>query len=230
MKQKLLNNTLISNKTYPFYYESYLKLTNRAYNIELYSLNEFFIKKSFQKKEIFYKYFFYFNFTYTDYDFTQIITATLLVKDLINLNRIWRIVKGYSSYGQRTYSNGKMSRKNKLINTYRLNQFFQLFGHRKRNIYPTLIICEYTNKLWSLNWTSEWIESSIFMLRLVKSKVNKVPLDPVRLAKNFTNGYVRVGAASKLGKSKKITQVATIGYPIFFSRWLYYDKPPRDFP
>jgi hypothetical protein len=30
-------------------------------------------------------------------------------------------------------------------------QFFANFGFRKRNIYPTLIICEYTNRLWLLN-------------------------------------------------------------------------------
>lgn len=48
--------------------------------------------------------------------------------------------------------------------------------------------------------------------------MKQVPIDPVKLAKNFTNGYIRVGKAAKIGKSKKITKVATIGLPIFFSR------------
>ena len=52
----------------------------------------------------------------------------------------------------------------------------------------------------------------------MKPKNFKIPFDPVQLSKNFTNGYERVGKAAKIGKSKKITQVATIGLPIFFSQ------------
>ena len=65
---------------------------------------------------------------------------------------------------------------------------------------------------------------------LVKQNKKLVPFDPVKLAKNFTNGYTRVGKAAKIGKSKKITKVATIGLPIYFSRWIYDEFPPRDFP
>lgn len=230
MEQKLITNTLINAVGYVTHYTKYVINTSSPYKKELYALNEFGVNLSAAKKLTFFRYFFFINFTLTDWDSKAICVSNLVIKDLINLNTIWRLIKGYPTHGQRTHSNRKTSKKNKLLNTYRLNQFFNLFGHRKRNIYPTLIICEYTNKLWYLNWNMEWLQATLFAMKLVKPKVNQVPFDPVKLAQNFTNGYTREGAASKIGKSKKITKVATVGLPIFFSRWLYFDIPPKEFP
>lgn len=70
----------------------------------------------------------------------------------------------------------------------------------------------------------------MFLLKLIKPNTRKIPFDPVKLSKNFTNGYIRTGKAAKLSKSKKVTKVTTIGLPIFFSKWLYYDNPPKSFP
>lgn len=229
MQQKYLSNTLINNKGYISYYELYIKNSNNPYKKELYSMYEFNKPLSISQKKNFYKMFFFINFSLVDYHFSDIILSRLFCLDLIHSNRVWRFIKGYPTLGQRTHSNSKNAKKNKLLNNYRLNQFFNLFGHKKRNIYPTLIIGEYTNRLWAYNWTHEWYEARLFLFRLIKPKTNKVPLDPSSLAKNFTNGYTRTGQASKLGKSKKITQVGTIGYPIFFSRWLYYDVAPKEF-
>ena len=69
-----------------------------------------------------------------------------------------------------------------------------------------------------------------FSRRLIKPNTRIIPFDPVSLSKNFTNGYTRFGAASKLGKSKKITKVATIGLPIYFSKYIYATLLPREFP
>jgi hypothetical protein len=70
----------------------------------------------------------------------------------------------------------------------------------------------------------------LFSRKLIKPNTRIIPFDPVSLAKNFTNGYTRVGAASKLGKSKKITKVATVGFPIYFSKYIYAKILPREFP
>ena len=169
-------------------------------------------------------------FHIVDWDTKGFITSCLVMKELINLNTAWRLLKGYPTKGQRTHSNAKQVKKNKLIHEYRLNQFFSLFGYRKRNIYPTLIVAEYTNRLWAFNWFVEWEQAVSFATKLTAPGKNLIPFDPVKLSKNFTNGYLRVGKAAKIGKSKKITKVATIGLPIFFSRWIYDEFPPRHFP
>lgn len=44
-----------------------------------------------------------------------------------------------------------MSKKNKILFNYRLDQFKLLFGKKKRNIYPTLLKAEYNNRLWFTN-------------------------------------------------------------------------------
>jgi len=231
MEQKLITNVQINYKTYSGYYSDYLMTYKTPYKRYLLFVNEFFLNNFFlsYKMNIF-KFFFFFNFNLCDFVAKNIYISSLVIKDLINLNTIWRLIKGYGTKGQRTHSNNKNIKKNKLLHTYRLEQFFLRFGYRKRNIYPTLIIGEYTNKLWKLNWFVEWCEAYLYLLKLIKPNTRKIPFDPVKLSKNFTNGYTRVGTASKIGKSKKITKVCTIGLPIFFSKWLYYDIPPRSFP
>jgi hypothetical protein len=63
----------------------------------------------------------------------------------------------------------------------------------------------------------EWIQGMQFVFSLVNTNKLVIPFDPVSLAKGQTNGFVRVGNASKIGKAKKITKQCTIGVPIFFS-------------
>jgi len=163
-------------------------------------------------------------------DTKKVQVANLIYKDMIQLNTMWRLAKGYPSKGQRTHSNGKMVLLERSIQAYRLSQFFFLFGERKRNIYPTLIQAEYTNRYWFYNWHWEWFQGKAFAYSLAKGTSNVIPFDPVRLAKNQTNGYIRTGHGANLGKARKFTNVATIGFPIFFSQYLYAKNLPRIFP
>ena len=220
MKQKLLTNVQINNYDYISYYNLYTTTKLSTYKLFLLYYNEFFFSSSLIQKRKIFKHFFGYNFNLCNIDTFKLELSNIIIKDLINLNVIWRLIKGYGTKGQRTHSNNKFVKKNKLLHKYRLDQFFFKFGFRKRNIYPTLIIAEYTNKLWYFNWLDEWNQASKFLVKLCKPNTRKIPFDPVKLSKNFTNGYVRVGKAAKIGKSKKITKVVTIGVPIFFSRWL----------
>ena len=164
------------------------------------------------------------------WDIKNIEIAQLVFLEFKNFIRTWRRIKNYPINGQSTHTNSKMVRKNKILLTFRVNQFFQLFGVKKRNIYPTLIIAEYTNKLWCEIWLIEWLQARQYVLSLIKPKAKILFFDPVNLAKNITTGYTRYGAAAKVGKKKKNINTATIGLPIFFSRFLYYENIPRGFP
>ena len=60
---------------------------------------------------------------------------------------------------------------------------------------------------------------------------NKVgAFNPALLASNQVNGFIRTGAASKIGKAKKLTKVYTLGVPLFFAQYIYPVKTPEDFP
>jgi len=65
---------------------------------------------------------------------------------------------------------------------------------------------------------------------MLETKGQKNSFNPALLASNQTNGYIRVGKAAKIGKAKKITKAFTIGVPVFFTRFIYYDKIPSFFP
>jgi hypothetical protein len=143
---------------------------------------------------------------------------------------MWRHVKGYPANGQTTYTNSHSSKKNKILVNFRLEQFYGLFGKKKRNIFPTLIQAEYNNRLWYNMWHDEWSQGEQFLLGLVNPKNQTIAFDPVNLAKGQTNGYVRVGAASKIGKAKKITKQGTIGVPLFFTKYIYAEILPITFP
>lgn len=157
-------------------------------------------------------------------------SASLVFLDMIGLLKMWRHIKGYPANGQTTYTNAASSRKNKMLLNFRLDQFYELFGRKKRNIFPTLIQAEYNNRLWHNIWFNEWIQGTQFVFSLVNPKKQMIPFDPVSLAKGQTNGYVRVGSASKVGKAKKITKQCTVGLPLFFSRYIYADLLPAIFP
>lgn len=170
----------------------------------------------------------YLNFSIFDISERQV--ANLLLKDVSGVNYIWNQAKGYPSKGQRTHGNAKIARKVRLIFFHRILQMIKLFGRRKRNIYPTLVQAEYINRLWKNNWCAEWQEAQLFVEMHVAISGERAPFNPVLLSKAQTNGYTRTGAASKLGKSKKITKVFTIGVPVFFSQWIYLDPLPDGFP
>lgn len=156
-------------------------------------------------------------------------TANVVLKDLTYLIVAWRHIRGYPQGGSTTHTNAKNSRKNKILLHYRLEQFFSLFGNKKRNIYPTLIKAEYNNRLWLKNWVGEWLQAERFSRKMLNTKGQKNSFNPALLATNQTNGYTRVGKAAKIGKSKKITKVFTIGVPVFFTRFIYYEKLPKFF-
>ena len=158
------------------------------------------------------------------------IVGVLLLKDICGLISTWRHIRGYPSHGQSTHGNSKTARKKNLLSYYRLIQMLQLFGRKKRNIFPTLIQAEYMNRLWKNNWLEEWLEASLFVEITIATSRGQAPFNPVLLAKGQTNGYTRSGRAAKLGKAKKITKSFTIGVPIFFSQWIYFDPLPEGFP
>lgn len=156
--------------------------------------------------------------------------AYLVFLDMLQLMKMWRHIKGYPANGQTTYTNANTAKKNKVLLNFRLEQFYALFGKKKRNIFPTLIQAEYNNRLWFDIWFNEWIQATQFVFSLVNPKKQSIPLDPVSLAKGQTNGYLRIGNASKIGKAKKITKQCTIGVPMFFTRYIYAEMLPAEFP
>ena len=89
--------------------------------------------------------------------------------------QIWRQIRGYSSNGQRSHSNNKNNKKNKIILMFRVQQFYKLFGKKRRDIFPTLILAEYTNRLWFIVWHVHWLEGKLFFFRLqLFFKIKKV--------------------------------------------------------
>ena len=143
---------------------------------------------------------------------------------------MWRHIKGYPANGQTTYTNANSAKKNKTLLNVRLEQFYNTFGKKRRNIFPTLIQAEYNNRLWYNMWYYEWLQGKQFLYELVNPSKQSIPFDPVNLARGQTNGYIRVGAAAKIGKSKKITKQGTVGLPIFFTKYIYADILPESFP
>ena len=156
----------------------------------------------------------------------KIILCNILIKDMIGLTKIWRQVKGYSSNGQRSHSNNKNNKKSKIINNFRLQQFYKVFGKKRRDIFPTLIIGEYTNRLWYSIWQIEWIEAYCFIRTLVSKGKGTVKFDPVLLSKNIITGLSNKKKKKKHNTAKrKIVLVATIGVPLLFTYYLYkYNK------
>lgn len=154
----------------------------------------------------------------------------ILLKDMIHLILAWRHIRGYPQGGNTTHTNANTSKKNKLLLNYRIQQFFKMFGQKRRNIYPTLVKAEYTNRLWYFNWYAEWKQASVFAYRMADKGLKFGVFNPVLLAGNQTNGYKRVGKAAKIGKAKKLVKVYTIGVPLLFARYIYMQNTPIGFP
>ena len=160
-------------------------------------------------------------------DYKLLDMGNCVFKDMIGLITMWRQIRGYPSSGATTHTNAKSPKKNKILFNYRLEQFNKLFGKKKRNIYPTLIKAEYNNRLWYNLWYVEWRQANTFVKKMLQYDKKQSSFNPTFLANNQTNGYTRIGKAAKIGKAKKLTKVFTIGLPVFFSRFIFYDKPPR---
>jgi len=156
--------------------------------------------------------------------------ANCLFKDMIHLTLMWRQIKGYPQGGNTTHTNARSAKKNKLLLNYRVTQFFTMFGKKSRNIYPTLIKAEYTNRLWMYNWTYEYAQAASFALKMAEAGHKTGAFNPALMAANQVNGFKREGAASKIGKAKQLTKVYTLGVPPLFAKYIYLTKTPIDFP
>lgn len=156
--------------------------------------------------------------------------ANLLFKDMTHLTLIWRQIKGYPQGGNTTHTNAQTAKKNKLLLNYRITQFFAMFGKKSRNIYPTLVKAEYTNRLWMYNWTYEYAQAATFALKMAEAGHKTGAFNPALMAANQVNGFKREGAASKIGKAKQLTKVYTLGVPPLFAKYIYLTKTPIDFP
>lgn len=165
------------------------------------------------------------------YNFYKYITANLVFKDMMFFTQTWRQIKGYSKNNQRTHSNNKNNKKKKLLNTYRLQQFYKLFGRKRRDIFPTLIVAEYTNRLWYLIWYNEWHQAWAFIVQLALKNRKTVKFDPQLLSKNIITGVKKIKKKKKHNVAKKkAILVATIGLPILFSMYLYNYKNSYSLP
>jgi hypothetical protein len=153
-----------------------------------------------------------------------------LVKDMLHLVCMWRQIRGYPQGGNTTHTNAKNCKKNKLLLTYRLRQFEQMFGSKNKDLYVTLIKAEYNNRLYFYNWIHEWQSACWFALKCAINGLKFAHFDPVLLASNRTNGYVRRGRAATMSKLKKLVKVYTIGVPLLFTRYIYWSRIPKDFP
>ena len=155
----------------------------------------------------------------------------MVLKDMMFLIKIWRIIKGYSSNGQRSHSNNKGNKKNKKLLLFRVQQFYQMFGRKRRDIFPTLITAEYTNRLWYLNWYLKWAEARFFAYKLALGTRKGAKFDPHLVSKNIVTGVQKIRKKKKHNTAKKkALLVITIGLPLLFSRYMYTRKPDRELP
>ena len=145
--------------------------------------------------------------------------------------KIWRQIKGYSSNGQRSHSNNKGNKKNKLLLSFRVKQFYTMFGRKKRDIFPTLVVAEYNNRLWKVMWYLQWYEASMFILMLALKGKGRVKFDPQLTAKNIVTGVQSKRKKKKHNAAKKKNlSVATIGLPILFTNYLYNNIIDKEVP
>lgn len=165
------------------------------------------------------------------YNYYKYIVANLVFKDMMFFTQIWRQIKGYSKNNQRSHSNNKNNKKKKLLNNYRLQQFYKLFGRKRRDIFPTLIIAEYTNRLWYIIWYNEWRQAWEFVVNVALKNRKSIKFDPHLLSKNIITGVKKIKKKKKHNATKKkIILVATIGLPVLFSMYLYNYKNKYELP
>ncbi len=214
--------------TFSFSYKKSLKnsynrncLSSFTESTKLYNLNSLIIK--YNNLE----FFFYDKFLTVKQDRE---VANCVLKDMIHMVCMWRQIRGYPQGGNTTHTNSNSSKKNKLLLNFRIQQFFKMFGQKKRNIYPTLVKAEYNNRLWFYTWTNEWYQSHLFAFRIANAGQKAGTFNPVLLAGNQVNGYVRTGKAAKMSKAKKLVKVFTLGVPLMFAKYIYHSNTPKGFP
>lgn len=156
--------------------------------------------------------------------------ANCILKDMIHLVCMWRQIRGYPQGGNTTHTNSNTAKKNKLLLNFRIQQFFKMFGQKKRNIYPTLVKAEYNNRMWMYTWPHEWYQAHVFAYRMANAGQKAGTFNPVLLANNQFNGYTRTGKAAKMSKAKKLVKVFTLGVPLLFARYIYHSSTPKGFP
>lgn len=198
-----------------FVLSSFLE-TNKLYNFY------YFINKYIHLQYLFFSTFYTLN--------EKRVVANCVLKDMTHLVCMWRHIRGYPQGGNTTHTNANTCKKNKLLFNFRINQFYKMFGQKKRNIYPTLVKAEYNNRLWYFNWFTEWAQAYVFAKRMAILGNRAGVFNPVLLAGNQTNGYKRYGKAAKIGKAKKLTKLYTLGVPFLFARYIYWSSTPRGFP
>ena len=146
--------------------------------------------KKINTNQIILKDFFKFKILKHSYNYIKYITAILIFKDMLLYTQIWRQVRGYSKNNQRSHSNNKNNKKTKLINNFRLKQFYKLFGKKRRDIFPTLILAEYTNRLWYTIWNNQWKEAWDFILMLAEREKKSVKFDYIWMTYTLYNWYL----------------------------------------
>lgn len=166
------------------------------------------------------------------HDFKQREVGNILFFDMIGLYKAWRHVRGYPVNGQRTWSNGKsVTKNNTIFRSFRLQQFYNEFGTKKRTSFQILLNAEYNNRLWQKTWIVEWTRAKLSMLKTVKSAKKKIlTIDMVSLAKGITTGYARRGKAIRYSRGKKALKMLTVGLPIYFTRYLFFTGDYKKFP
>ena len=216
-----------------------LLLTNKRNNFSekvntLYEQHKFFKFNnkywSSRKYWNFFCWFFYYKHRQvTDVELPVKITQ-LVFWDMLALYKAWRHLKGYPVNGQRTWSNGKSCTKNNVtLKQYRLKQFQQNFGVKRKISYVMLIQAEATNRLWLKTWPAEWLQGHYHAIKSKSRKGFTIPIDLTNLANSITTGYLRKGQAEKWNKSKKALKTVTIGLPVFFSRFFFSNSKKKHF-
>ena len=142
-------------------------------------------------------------FSFLKLNSKDIILYNFIIKDMMYYMKIWRLIKCYSSNGQRSHSNNKGNKKNKVILNFRINQFYNLFGKKRRDIFPSLLVAEYNNRLWYIMWKYGWIQGRIFVLKLALKNKFIVKFDPSILAKNIVTGVSSIRKKKNIMQQKK---------------------------
>lgn len=158
------------------------------------------------------------------------ILANIVLQDMCFFVRAWRQIRGYPTTGATTHTNARTAKKNKILLNFRISQFEQEFGKKRRNIYPTLVKAEYNNRLWYYTFYLEWLQAHVFAKKMARAGTRVGAFNPAILATNQVNGFERSGQAAKVGKAKKLFKVFTLGVPLLFAKYIYPVFTPYGFP
>lgn len=140
--------------------------------------------------------------------------------------RAYRLLFGYPSKGQRTWSNG-LTNKNKinLIYNLKFNKFSKL--HKSLDLTKSIFLAEYINLFWHKQWFLEWfsVYKKLQFTPLHIKKNNLVDIVSVNSFNINHNFKYNINRKKKSHKRKRVfpkNKVAT-GIPFFFSK-VYSNK------